>query len=77
MRDRKRLAVAGSDNVRISDAFKNGYVWLCFVMVLCFAFSFSCYTSEIVAYLQTDVGMDPAAAQSWNEIGRASCRDRV
>ena len=61
-------AVAGSDNVRISDAFKNGYVWLCFVMVLCFAFSFSCYTSEIVAYLQTDVGMDPAAAQSWNGI---------
>lgn len=61
-------AVAGSDNVKISDAFKNGYVWLCFVMVLCFAFSFSCYTSEVVAYLQAAVGMDPAAAQSWNGI---------
>ncbi len=61
-------AVSASGNAKISDAFKNGYVWLCFVMVICFAFSFSCYTSEVVAYLQADVGMDPATAQSWNGI---------
>ena len=62
-------AVAAQGEVHITDAFKNGYVWLLFVCMICFAYSYSCYTGMAVTYFQSPieqggVGMDVATAQA-------------
>ena len=60
-------AVAAQGEVHITDAFKNPYTWLLFICMICFAYSYSCYTGMAVSYFQSPiaqggVGMDPAAA---------------
>jgi MFS family permease len=64
-----RAAVAAQGEVHITDAFKNPYTWLLFVCMICFAYSYSCYTGMAVTYFQSPVeqggvGMDVAAAQA-------------
>lgn len=62
-------AVSAQGEVRITDAFKNPYTWLLFVCMICFAYSFSCYSGMAVTYFQSPVdqggvGMDVATAQT-------------
>lgn len=60
-------AVAAQGEVHMTDAFKNPYTWLLFICMICFAYSYSCYSGMAVSYFQSPieqggVGMDPAAA---------------
>lgn len=59
--------VAGNDKVKVSDAFKSPWVILCFVMVLCFAFSFSCFTTYAPTYFIQNMG--PEAGTALNGMG--------
>lgn len=62
-------SVQAAGEVHIMDAFKNPYTWLLFVCMICFAYSYSCYTGMAVTYFQSPieqggVGMDVATAQA-------------
>lgn len=48
--------VAGNADVHVIDAFKSPWVILCFVMVLCFAFGFSLYTTYAPQYFMQYMG---------------------
>ncbi len=59
--------VAGNADVHVIDAFKSPWVILCFVMVLCFAFGFSIYTTYAPQYFMQYMG--PEAGTSLNGMG--------
>lgn len=66
-KEEQLAVVAGNADVKVLDAFKSPWVILCFLMVLCFAFGFSCYTAFAPSYFIENMG--PEAGSSLNGMG--------
>lgn len=66
-KEEQMKVVAGNENVRVSDAFKSPWVILCFLMILCFAFTYSCFTTYSAMYLMGNLG--PVGGSSMNAAG--------
>ncbi|MCI8468809.1 MAG: MFS transporter [Eggerthellaceae bacterium] len=66
--DEQMAVVRGTANVKLSAAFTSPYVIICLVMVICFAFCFSCYSAMAPTYYQQAGGMGMAEANSLNSV---------